>query len=255
MPTHLLCCAVHKTAAEHAACSAGGSDFTTYTSHAGMLTAKRQVDKICCCRCHQLKPVVRCAQISDQSLAQMSPLTPRSPLTPGLASAAGVKQTEVGSSSRDGSHRKIAKSVKQYWQISWQQIVICAGMMAAVGLMLWFYSATAMFESAFRLVHMTESSVTHLTHMQQPAHNVGNANAKDNSSVGSTTTRPPPAMLFDDTAKLAIEAQQHRDKKLRAEKEAAKGKGLNLEWQRYHHLDGSVFKRSSVQRRLQRLRS
>ena len=48
-------------------------------------------------------------------------------------------------------------------------------------------------------------------------------------------------MLFDDNAKLAIDAQALHDKAAKAEKEQAKGSGVNLEWQRYHHLDGSVY--------------
>ncbi|KAL3146295.1 hypothetical protein ABBQ32_002995 [Trebouxia sp. C0010 RCD-2024] len=49
-------------------------------------------------------------------------------------------------------------------------------------------------------------------------------------------------MLFDDNAKLAIDAQQHRDEVAQAEKAQAEAQGgVNLEWQRHHQLVGSVY--------------
>ncbi len=50
-----------------------------------------------------------------------------------------------------------------------------------------------------------------------------------------------PVTLFDDTAALAMESQKRRVAAGKAEKEEAKEKGVNLEWQRHHHLDGSVY--------------
>lgn len=55
-----------------------------------------------------------------------------------------------------------------------------------------------------------------------------------------------PTMLFDDNSKLAIEAQRHRDTVGKAEKEEATKTGMNLEWQRHHHLDGSVYQKPSA---------
>lgn len=55
--------------------------------------------------------------------------------------------------------------------------------------------------------------------------------------------RQSAVMLFDDNARLAQDAQRRRDEVARAEKAQAEAQGdINLEWQRHHHLEGSVYK-------------
>ncbi|KAA6423320.1 MAG: hypothetical protein FRX49_06772 [Trebouxia sp. A1-2] len=51
-----------------------------------------------------------------------------------------------------------------------------------------------------------------------------------------------PVTLFDDAAALAMDSQKRRTAAGKAEKEEARVKGVNLEWQRHHHLDGKLWK-------------
>lgn len=67
-----------------------------------------------------------------------------------------------------------------------------------------------------------------------------------NSSLHVHGSTPAAVLLFDDRAKLAIEAQKRREATARAQKEQARLKGVSLEWQRHHHLDGSVYAKLSA---------
>lgn len=115
---------------------------------------------------------------------------------------------------------------------SWQKIVLVIAGFAAVVLVVWFQLVTAM-ESAVRLKHISNSlPLQHLADLQ----------SNDTAHMVSAN-RSSPVMLFDDSAKLAIDAQALWDKAAKAEKEKAKGSGVSLEWQRHHHLDGSVYQK------------
>ena len=106
---------------------------------------------------------------------------------------------------------------------------------AAVGMIVWSHVVSG---SAFRLLHLPDTIRLHVE-----------SNAYQDRAISpdasvAATDRPSPVMLFDDTAKLAIDAQRRRDEVAQAEKKQAAVEHVNLEWQRHHDLDGSVFQSS-----------
>lgn len=109
--------------------------------------------------------------------------------------------------------------------------------LAALGLMVWSHIVTG---SAVHLLHLPDR-----LHVESKAYQDRAAATK---SAGVTTTDGQSSvMLFDDNAKLAIDAQKRRDEVAHAEKQQAAERHVNLEWQRHHHTDGSVYQRTSVQ--------
>lgn len=74
-----------------------------------------------------------------------------------------------------------------------------------------------------------------------------NAQTPDTGHV-EAVKRQSAVMLFDDNAKLAIDAQRHRDEVAQAEKAQAEAHGgVNLEWQRHHYIVGSVYQSTQRQ--------
>lgn len=125
----------------------------------------------------------------------------------------------------------------------WQKLALVLVTIAAIGMVVWFHLATVMLESAFKLMDQPDSR-----QIQPAEHQSAMTLVKldDNVTIEAEDAIEPvfphtTTMLFDDTAKLAIDAQLRRDKEARDEKVQARGKGVNLEWQRHHHLDGSVY--------------
>ena len=71
--------------------------------------------------------------------------------------------------------------------------------------------------------------------------------AATNPAGVTSTDGQSSVMLFDDNAKLAIDAQRRRDEIAHAEKKQAAERHVNLEWQRHHHTDAGVYQRTTVQ--------
>ena len=117
---------------------------------------------------------------------------------------------------------------------SWQKAALIVACCAGVGLIIWSHVASATAGSAFQLLHLPDR-----LHAQTQA-DQDRAVAADTVHV-AFAERQGPVMLFDDNAKLAIDAQRRRDKVAQAEKEQAKVKHENLEWERHHCLDDSVY--------------
>ena len=117
---------------------------------------------------------------------------------------------------------------------SWQKSALIMASCAAVGLIVWSHT---MSESAFRrrLPHLPDR-----LHVESNAYQDRAISPTENVAVTDRVS-PDSVMLFDDTAKLAIDAQRRRDQVAQAEKKQAALEHVNLEWQRHHHLDGSVF--------------
>ena len=113
---------------------------------------------------------------------------------------------------------------------SWQKITLMIASCAAIGLIVWSHVVGG---SAFRLTHLPDR-----LHVKRDAYQ---DRAISPTASVAVTDRPSPVMLFDDTAKLAIDAQRRRDEVAQAEKKQAALKHVNIEWQRHHSLDGSVF--------------
>ena len=64
----------------------------------------------------------------------------------------------------------------------------------------------------------------------------------------AAVNRQSEVMLFDDNARLAIDAQRRWDEVAQAEKAQVEAKGgVNLEWKTHHHLGGSVYQPISRQ--------
>lgn len=119
---------------------------------------------------------------------------------------------------------------------SWPKIALVVASLAAVGLIVWSHIVTG---SAVHLLHLPER-----LHVESKAYQ--DKPVATNAAQVTTTDGQSSVMLFDDTAKLAIDAQRHRDEAAQAEKKQAAERHVNLEWQRHHHLDGSVYQRTTV---------
>ena len=108
---------------------------------------------------------------------------------------------------------------------------------AAIGLIVWSHILSG---SAVRLLHLPDR-----LHVESKAYQdrgvAPTATAPTATANVTMTDRQSPVMLFDDNAKLAIDAEMRRNEVAKAEKKQAAMKHVNLEWQRHHHLDGSVF--------------
>lgn len=120
---------------------------------------------------------------------------------------------------------------------SWQKIALIVASFAALGLIVWSHIVTG---SAVHLLHLPER-----LHVESKAYQ-DKAVATDAAGV-TATDRQSSVMLFDGTAMLAIDVQRRRDVVAQAEKKQAAEKHVNLEWQRHHHIDGSVYQRTTVQ--------
>ena len=111
---------------------------------------------------------------------------------------------------------------------SWQKFALMASC-AAAWLIVWSHVVSG---SAFRLLHLPDRLQVESRAYQDKAVATSTANVVVINS---------PMKLFDDTAKLAMDAQRRRDEVAQSEKKQAAEKHVNLEWQRHHKLDGSVF--------------
>ena len=161
-------------------------------------------------------------------------LLPRSPSHTGQTPA--VARPETGHGLRHALQTGTSSSRLNAWQAFALTIL---ALVATVGVVLWFHLATTMLSSA--ALHVEGIYTVHKQSSDDGSDSAGVHGLQNESAIKSV-----PAMLFDDNAKLAIEAQRHRDASAKAEKEEATKKGVNLEWQRHHHLDGSVYQKPSA---------
>ena len=110
---------------------------------------------------------------------------------------------------------------------------------AAAGLIVWSHMVSG---SAFRLLHLPDRMHVESRAYQDRAFATSTTNmVVATSTANVAVVSPVTSKLFDDTAKLAMDAQRRRDEVAQSEKKQAAGKHVNLEWQRHHKLDGSVF--------------
>ena len=131
---------------------------------------------------------------------------------------------------------------------SGQKLALIMASCAAIGLIVWSHILSG---SAFRLLHLPDRLHVESKAYQDravaptgtaPTVTAPTATAPTATADVAVTDRQSPVILFDDNAKLAIDAQRRRNEVAQAEKRQAAMKHVNLEWQRHHHLNGSVFK-------------
>lgn len=111
---------------------------------------------------------------------------------------------------------------------------------AVVGVVVWLHLATAMLTSTATLIHLHQG--IHTVHAQSESSSL--MHEEEGSQKRSVVHVNVPITLFDDSSKaaaLAVDSPKRREAAGKAEKEEAREKGVNLEWQRHHHLDGSVY--------------
>ena len=171
--------------------------------------------------------------------ANKGSLLPRSPSHIGQTPAAAARP-EIGhdpTASRHAPQRGTRSTRLNAWQAFALTILALA---AAVGVVLWFHLATTMLSSA--ALRIDGIYTVH----RQSSDDGSDGASMHNLQKNVSAIKSVPTMLFDDNAKLAIEAQRRRDTVGKAEKEEATKTGVNLEWQRHHHLDGSVYQKPSA---------
>jgi len=120
---------------------------------------------------------------------------------------------------------------------AWKAAVLTIAVIAVVGVVVWLHLAAAMLTSAATLIHLHQG--IHTAQAQSESNSL--MHEEEGLQNRNIVHHNVPVTLFDDTAALAMESQKRRVAAGKAEKEEAREKGVNLEWQRHHHLDGSVY--------------
>lgn len=171
-------------------------------------------------------------------------LSPRSPSN-GVPSLLTAVQHDTAAAARSpvSSRSAFNRVPRRSRFTTWQVLTLTVAVTAAIGLVAWFHHAAALIPSATNLIHLPEhfhharlDTLANLTDTRILLHNNSQLPADDIS----------PVLLFDDSAKLAMEAQQRQRAASKAKKEQAREKGINYEWQRHSHLVGSVYAKSST---------
>lgn len=120
---------------------------------------------------------------------------------------------------------------------AWKAAVLTIAVIAVVGVVVWLHLAAAMLTSAATLIHLHQG--IHSVHAQSESSSL--MHEHEGLQKRNIVHVNVPVALFDDAAALAVDSQKRRTAAGKAEKEEAREKGVNLEWQRHHHLDGSVY--------------
>ena len=171
-------------------------------------------------------------------------LSPRSPSN-GVPSQVTAVQYDTAAAARSpvSSRSAFNRVPRRSRFTTWQVLTLTVAVTAAIGLVAWFHHAAALIPSAASLIHLPEhfhharlDTLANLTDTRILLHNNSQLPADDIS----------PVLLFDDSAKLAMEAQQRQRAASKAEREQAREKGINYEWQQHSHLVGSVYAKSST---------
>ena len=116
---------------------------------------------------------------------------------------------------------------------AWKAAVLTVAVIAVLGVVVWLHLAAAMLTSAATLIHLHQG--IHTVHAQSESSSLMH------EEEGLQKRNIVPVTLFDKAAAFAMDSQKRREAAGKAEKEEAREKGVNLEWQRHHHLDGSVY--------------
>jgi len=120
---------------------------------------------------------------------------------------------------------------------AWKAAVLTVAVIAVVGVVVWLHLAAAMLTSAATLIHLHQG--IHAVHAQSESSSL--MREEEGLQKRNIVHVNVPVTLFDEAAALAVDSQKRREAAGKAEKEEAREKGVNLEWQRHHHLDGSVY--------------
>ncbi|DBA68370.1 TPA: hypothetical protein ACH3X2_013676 [Trebouxia sp. C0005] len=123
---------------------------------------------------------------------------------------------------------------------AWKAAVLIVAVFAVVGVVVWLHLAAAMLTSAATLIRLHQG--IHTVHVQSESSSL--MHEEEGLQQKNIVHVNVPVTLFDDAAALAMDSQKRRTAAGKAEKEEARVKGVNLEWQRHHHLDGSVCRTS-----------
>ncbi|DBB06218.1 TPA: hypothetical protein ACH3X3_009764 [Trebouxia sp. C0006] len=120
---------------------------------------------------------------------------------------------------------------------AWKAAVLTVAVIAVLGVVVWLHLAAAMLTSAATLIHLHQG--IHTVHAQSESSSL--MHEEEGLQKRNIVHVNVPVTLFDEAAALAMDFQKRREAAGKAEKEEAREKGVNVEWQRHHHLDGSVY--------------
>jgi len=120
---------------------------------------------------------------------------------------------------------------------AWKAAVLTVAVIAVVGVVVWLHLAAVMLTSAATLIHLHQG--IHTAHAQSESSSL--MHEEEDSQKRNIVHVNVPVTFIDEAAALAVDSQKRREVAGKAEKEEAREKGVNLEWQRHHHLDASVY--------------